>query len=80
MRYMGMVFVFTAMVVMVVADSARGITGPASPMLVKIVVASTHKDCPPPPPPPPPRSKSCPCDSKGNPIDNCGKGNDSKNP
>ena len=39
------------------------------------------KPCPPPPPPPPPRSKKCPCDSKGNPIDpNCGKGNDSGNP
>ena len=37
------------------------------------------KPCP--PPPPPPRSKRCPCDSKGNPIDkDCGKGNDSSNP
>lgn len=34
-----------------------------------------------PPPPPPPPSKRCPCDSKGNPIDNnCGKGNDSNLP
>jgi hypothetical protein len=40
------------------------------------------KPCPPPPPPPPPpRSKKCPCDSHGNPIDkDCGKGNDSSNP
>ena len=42
------------------------------------------KPCPPPPPPPPPpRSKRCPYDSKGNPMDkdkDCGKGDDSGNP
>jgi len=76
MRYMGMFFVFTAMVVMA-ADSARGINGPAPLRLASIVVATARNYCP---PPPPPRSASCPCDSNGNPIDNCGKGNDSNNP
>jgi len=78
MRYTGMLFVFTLMLVMA-ADSARGITGPVPVMLAGIVVAKAGEYCPP-PPPPPPRSKSCPCDSQGNPIDNCGKGNDSQNP
>jgi hypothetical protein len=42
-------------------------------------LSSDGKPCP--PPPPPPRSKRCPCDSKGNPIDkDCGKGNSSSNP
>jgi hypothetical protein len=135
MRYMAMLFVMTAMVV-VAADSARGTTSPAPPTLSSSAAASElsslsavkgddslsqkifaevqnptvgrlfasaipdhdkngcdqgghhlsfegrPKPCPPPPPPPdPPRSKSCPCDSHGNPIDkNCGKGNDGNNP
>jgi hypothetical protein len=81
MRYMGMFFVMTAMVVMA-ADLASGTTHPAPLMLVGNTVATAGKHAPPPPPPPPPpRSKRCPCDSQGNPIDkNCGKGNDSNNP
>jgi|HubBroStandDraft_1064217.scaffolds.fasta_scaffold51208_2 hypothetical protein len=81
MRHVWMLIVMTALV-FVASESARGGTGAGLFMLgSSAAAASDHHKPPPPPPPPPPRSKSCPCDSKGNPIDkNCGKGNDSNLP
>ena len=81
MRYLSILTV--TMAVIFVAGSARAVTSPA-PLIFGANAAAesfNHYNPPPPPPPPPPPSKSCPCDSHGNPIDkNCGKGTDSKLP
>lgn len=75
MRYMSMLIVMTAMV-FVLAGSARGDNGPGG----NGPGGNGYNHYYPPPPPPKP-SKSCACDSHGNPIDkNCGKGSDSNLP